>query len=137
MNKIQMDALWEAANKALVNAHRQIELIPEDKLEYRPTPEVRSIGELAVHMHQYLTEFTEAVVSGEHVAVDEPKFATKADLLRWSQEQVRKGNENYHKITDAHLSRTVEAWGEKMKGWELLSFIPTEVLHHRGQLKTY
>ncbi len=137
MNKAQLEGQWGFMNMVLGNARRQIELLPEDKLDFRPTPEIRSAGELAVHMHQYLTELTETVINGKHVMGEEPKFKSKADLLNWMGEQVKKGNENFAKITDAQLTQTIEAWGMSFPGWQLVSFVPTEVLHHRGQFTTY
>jgi uncharacterized damage-inducible protein DinB len=137
MNKAQLEGQWGFMNMVLGNARRQIELLPEDKLSFRPVPEIRSAGELATHMHIYLTELTETVLQGKHINRDEPKFATKGELLKWMGEQVKKGNENFSKITDAQLSPDIEAWGEKFPAWQLVSWIPTELLHHRGQFMTY
>ena len=137
MNKAQIEGQWGFARLVYGNARRQIERIPDDQLGFRPTADIRTIGELAVHMHQYLTELTEAVLTGQHVAADEPKFATKAALLNWADAQVAKGFENLGKITEAQLSQVIDAWGTKFPGWQLLSFVPTEVVHHRGQLMTY
>ena len=124
-------------NLVLGNARRQIELMPEDKLDFRPVPEIRSAGELAAHMHVYLTELTETVLQGKHADAKEPVFAGKPELLNWMSQQVKKGNENFVRITDAQLGQSIEAWGEKYPGWQLLSWIPTEVIHHRAQFMTY
>ena len=137
MNKMQLEGQWGFMNMVLGNARRQIELMPEDKLDFRPTPEVRSAGELAAHMHIYLTELTETALQGKHIDNKEPKFTSKAELLKWMSEQVKKGNENFAKITDAHLGQTIEAWGQPFPAWQLVAFCPTEAVHHRGQFTTY
>jgi uncharacterized damage-inducible protein DinB len=137
MNKVQIEGQWGFMNKVLGNARRQVELMPEDKLDFRPTPAIRSAGELVAHMHIYLTELTETVLQGKHINRDEPKFKSKAELLDWMNQQVEKGNQNFAKITDAQLGVIIEAWGDKFPAWMLVSWVPTEVIHHRGQFTIY
>jgi uncharacterized damage-inducible protein DinB len=88
-------------------------------------------------MHIYLTELTETVLQGKHIDNKEPKFQSKPELLKWMGEQIKKGNENFAKITDAQMAQTIEAWGQPFQAWQLLGLIPTEVIHHRGQMTTY
>ena len=121
----------------LGNARKQVELIPEDKLDFRPVPPVRTASELCVHMFTYLTEATETVLAGKHTQREEAKFAKKADLLKWIDGQIEKGYANLAKITDAQLAAKIEAWGQAFEGWKLVGFVFDEVLHHRGQLTVY
>ena len=119
------------------NARRQIEKIPENRLDFRPVEEIRSVAELVVHMHQYLTDATESILAGKHVEGEEPKIRDKATLLKWTEGQVTKGYGNLRKVTEAQLQQVITAWGEEFPGWQLLNMVPTEAIHHRGQLSVY
>ena len=121
----------------LSNVRKQLELIPEDRLNFRPMPEIRSLGELAVHMHSYLCEGPESVIAGKHVPTEEPVFTSKAELLKWTDRQVKTAYELFAQLTDKQISQTIEAYGEKFPAAKMLSFTMDEVLHHRGQLTVY
>ena len=132
-----LEPQWGYLRMLFKNARKQIELIPEDKLSFRPTPEVRSVGELCVHMHQYLTEAPQSVAAGKHAAGEEPKFEKKADLLKWIDSQTVTGFSTFDKLTDAQIGQTINAWGMDFPGWQLLGFVNDEIVHHRGQLTVY
>jgi uncharacterized damage-inducible protein DinB len=137
MNKQMIEGQWAYLRMILNNARKQVELIPEDKLNFRPVPEVRTAGELCVHLFMYLTESTETVLAGKHTQHEEPKFAKKSDLLKWIDGQIEKGYANLAKITDAQLAAKIDAWGTPFEGWKMVSFVMDEALHHRGQLTVY
>lgn len=137
MNKQMIEAQWGYMRMVLGNARKQVELIPDGKLDFRPTPEVRSVGELCVHMFTYLVESTRIVLAGKQLESTEPKFTKKADLLKWIDGQIEEGYANLAKITDAQVAAVIEAWGMPFEGWKMLGFVFDEVLHHRGQLTVY
>lgn len=137
MNKKMIEGQWGYLRMILGNARKQVELIPENKWDFRPTPEVRSVGELVVHMFTYLTESTETVLAGKHEQRDEKKLTGKAEALKWIDSQIETGYANLAKITDAQLAATIEAWGMPFEGWKMVGFVFDEVLHHRGQLTVY
>ncbi|MDD5088248.1 MAG: DinB family protein [bacterium] len=137
MNKQMIEAQWGYLRMVLGNARKQVELIPEDKLNFRPVPPVRTASELCVHMFTYLTESTETVLTGKNTQRDEMKFSKKADLLKWIDGQIEKGYANLAKITDAQLAAKIDAWGQPFEGWKMVGFVFDEVLHHRGQLTVY
>ncbi|RPH92403.1 hypothetical protein EHM69_12850 [candidate division KSB1 bacterium] len=137
MNKQALEPMWAYLHKILGNARRQVELIPEDKFGFKPTPDVRSIGELCIHLFTYVTESTETVLKGKHEQKEEYKFTNKADLLKWMDGRVEQGYANFAKITDAQLAATINAWGMDFPAWQMVSFVFDEVLHHRGQLTVY
>ena len=137
MNKQMIEGQWAYLRNVLGNARKQVELIPEDKLDFRPVPEVRTVAELCVHLFMYLTESTETVLAGKHTQREEPKFAKKADLMRWIDGQIENGYANLARITDAQLAAKITAWGESFDAWKMVSFVFDEVLHHRGQLTVY
>ncbi len=139
MNKADLEAYWGYLRMIFKNARKQVELIPADKLDFRPTPEVRSVGELCVHMHQYVVLAPQMVMEGKQDPSKdvEPKFTDKAELLKWMDAQVETGFATFHKLNDAQIAAVINAWGMDFPGWQLLSFVGDEIIHHRGQLTVY
>ena len=137
MKKAELQEQWNYLKLILGNVRQQVALIPESKLGFKPTPDVRSLSELAVHMHMFLTDSTSSVLSGAHVQGAEPAFVKKADLLTWIDQQVDTAYTNFGKITDAQIAAKIVAWGETFACDKMLSFVFDEVVHHRGQLTVY
>jgi uncharacterized damage-inducible protein DinB len=123
--------------RILNNARKQIELIPEDTLSFRPTPEVRTLGELCVHLHGFLTVAPKTVAAGKHVHEPAHVFTKKADLLAWIDAQVKEAFAILPTLTDEQLAATIETWGMTFTGAQILGGVLIEVLHHRGQLTVY
>ena len=110
---------------------------PEDKLDFRPVPEVRSAQEILGHMYAFLLEGALTVKEGRHQKQTEPKLGSKAEVLAFMNQQVQRFYETWDEITDADLLRVVEAYGTKFPAWEFLGFVYDEHWHHRGQLTVY
>jgi uncharacterized damage-inducible protein DinB len=137
MTKAMLQPQWDYLRMLLKNVRKQVELVPEGKLDFRPTAEVRTLGELCVHLHEYLTEAPDSVAAGKHVEHEVPKFTSKAELLKWIDAQVEKGFATFAGLSDQQIAGTIKAWGEDFPAWKMLSFVHDEVLHHRGQLTVY
>jgi uncharacterized damage-inducible protein DinB len=137
MNKAQMQPMWDHLKDLLINVRKQMDLIPPGKIGYKPTPDVRAISDLCVHLHEYLTEIPDMVKTGKQVAMTVPTFTDKQKLLDWCDNQVKQGFATFAALTDAQLAANISAFGSTYPGWLLLTFINEEVLHHRGQLTVY
>ena len=137
MTKADMQPQWDYLKLLLGNVRKQIDLVPAGKITFQPTPEVRTIGELCLHLHEYLTELTDAVKAGKHTPMILPAITDKQKLLDWCDNQVKQGFATFSALTDVQLAANITAWGEAFPGWKLLGFINDEVIHHRGQLTIY
>lgn len=137
MNKQTLERQWKYFHMVLSVSRRLVEQIPDDKLDFRPAPEVRSASELVVHAFTYLTESVETVTAGKQIDRSEPHFDNKSDLLEWIDQQTTGAFAGFEKLTDAQLAAKIVAWGEPFHGWQLLDFAYQEHLHHRGQLTVY
>jgi uncharacterized damage-inducible protein DinB len=137
MNKAQLQEQWNYLGKVLGNIRKQVELIPEERLGFKPTAETRSICELCVHIHEFLVEGPQTVVTGKQVDIPTPAFSKKADLLRWVDQQVTDGFAAFAKTTDSQIANTITAYGSTFSGSKILSLVYDEVIHHRGQLTVY
>jgi uncharacterized damage-inducible protein DinB len=137
MNKAAISAEWNYFRMVLGVTRKLVDQIPEDKLDFRPTPEVRSAKELAAHVYNFLTEAVDTVEAGKHIESKERDFATKAELLSWMDAQVSKAFAKFDKLTDPQLAARIETWGQTFHGWQILDFTYQEAMHHRGQLTVY
>ncbi|HEY3293935.1 MAG TPA: DinB family protein [bacterium] len=137
MNKQTLDREWKYFYMVLGVSRKLVDQIPEDKMDFRPTPEVRSAMELITHAFNFLAESVETVTAGRHIDHKEPTFDSKAALMTWMDVQVAEAFAGFAKLTDKQLEAKIEAWGETFSGWQMLDFAYQEHLHHRGQLTVY
>ncbi|MBU0509953.1 DinB family protein [bacterium] len=137
MTKSQMKEQWAQFRKMLEATRRIVDQFPEDKLDFRPTPLVRSVAELVTHNYHFLSEAVNSVLAGRHVPTVEPRISNKAMLMKWVDLQVAAADEGIHRITDAQLVSRIRILGEDLAGWQLLDMVYQEHLHHRGQLTLY
>src|SRR5512135_2458193 len=118
MNKQMLSGQWEFFRMALNVTRKQVEQIPADKLDFRPTPDVRTASELVVHMYNMLTDAVGTVLEGKPVMGEEPKISDKAKLLKWMDGQVESAFAGFEHITDAQLAAQIESWGQIFNGWQ-------------------
>jgi uncharacterized damage-inducible protein DinB len=137
MNKAAISAQWGYFRMVLGVTRKLVDQIPEDKMDFRPVPEVRTARELAAHMYNFLTEAVNTVAAGKHMPSEEQKFASKAALMAWMDQQVETAFAKFETLTDEQLAAKIEVWGQTFHGWQMLDFTYQEALHHRGQLTVY
>lgn len=137
MTRSQMREQWTQFRKMLDITRRMVDQFPEDKLNFRPTPQVWSVAELVTHNYHLLSEAVSSVLAGRHVPTVEPRFSDKAVLMKWLDLQVATAYEGIHRITEAQLVSRIRILGEYLAGWQLLDMVYQEHLHHRGQLTLY
>jgi uncharacterized damage-inducible protein DinB len=116
---------------------RILDQMPADKMDYKPTPDVRSWSETVQHMygsHEALMKMTR---DGKFVQEDDPKKMTKAELAAFVDEKFASAMKVWGEITDADLNKKVEAWGSTMDAYLFPFFAVDEHWHHRGALTIY
>ena len=85
---------------------------PEDKYGYRPTKEMRSFGELIVHIASG-NVFAAKAGKGEKVKWDElnPKdYQTKSSIVALMQKSISDSTETLNAIPDDHFAQTISPW---------------------------
>jgi uncharacterized damage-inducible protein DinB len=143
MTKQQLTPSWDHLRQVHGMGMRVIEIIPADKIDARPIPNMRTTKELVVHTYaQAVREIAEGMVRGEIRQVDEAPInegiKTHADLVRFAKDQWAAADRAVSQITDAHLSGIVKTpWGFEAPGFVMIGLIHDEYLHHRGQLYAY
>jgi uncharacterized damage-inducible protein DinB len=118
---------------------RAAEKMPEEHYSFRPTPEVRTYGQIVAHIadSQYLMCGAE---KGEKRATPdeiEKTRTTKADLLAALKEAIAYCDASYDSMTDARASEKVSFFGRDRTRLMVLNFNIAHTLEHYGNLATY
>ena len=121
-------------------------VIPEDKLEWRPHPKARSLGELAMHIALIpggVAEFAQPDVAEMPEFPPDPVATSRAQILAIFDESLEKGKDIVGSTDDA---RAMAEW-KVVKGDTTVMAMPrigmwrmillNHNYHHRGQLSAY
>lgn len=125
--------------------------IPEDRYDYRPTPDVRSVGELLAHM-AVNTRWQQAVHTGRLTFIDFEQFRRRTAQAAGEEQALRGKTAIVHALREgcdsftqflAGLGEDVLAervgFPEPVKPssktrFEMLLGVKEHEMHHRGQL---
>ncbi len=137
--------LAELEQEAIIT-NRLLEVIPEDKLSFRPHPKAKSLGELAMHLATTQGQVAEMGQFNEKEAGNFPpdiEATSRAQIIEAFAESMRKAKEIVGATSDTDA---VSEWKLTKNGSTIMS-IPRMALwrsimlnhayHHRGQLSAY
>jgi uncharacterized damage-inducible protein DinB len=114
------------------------ELMPEADYAFKPTPEVRSFGQLIGHVANAQYMFCS---SAKHEAApkkpDAEKLATKAELKKALADAISYCDTIYQATTDATLTQPAELFGNKMMKFNALMINVAHDNEHYGNIVTY
>jgi uncharacterized damage-inducible protein DinB len=125
---------------------RLFDIIPEDKLDWRPHPKAKSLGELAMHiamLQRGVAELGQPDTADISDISSEPEAASRAQILETFAESLEKAKEIVGSTDDA---RAMAEWkitkdGNSLMAMPRIAFWRSILLnhnyHHRGQLSTY
>jgi len=126
---------------------RLLDIIPEDKLDWRPHPKAKSLGELAVHVAVIQGNVAELgdedVRDVSNIPTSEPTAESRSQISQMFSESLAKARKIVGATND---EKAVREWQLKKEGQTVISmprngFWRTVLLnhfyHHRGQLTTY
>jgi len=139
---------WGYARQGFIDEARNI---PAAKWDYRPTPEIRSIRELAVHILEVAMMMTGELTREDtnFRRVSFPKLLkmyagpayrakTRGELLRLLASQLREGQAKFRRAGELHMLQQIERFdgqpGTRL-AW-LLHGVDQE-MYHRGQVTVY
>ena len=110
--------------------------VPEDKYSYRPTPAVRSFGELFAHVAGAQSMFCAMALGETGPGEDAVKAATKTQLV----DALKQSNTNCERAyaqSDAAASASIDVFGEPHSRLYALMMNATHDSEHYGNLVTY
>jgi len=140
------DAILEEIDQEAEITKRLLDIIPEDKLSWRPHPKAKSLGELAMHIVTLQGNVAElgsldSKEAGQFPADSEA--TSRAQILELFAENLKKAKEIVGSTDD---QRAMAEWkltrnGETLWSVPRAGFWRTVLLnhnyHHRGQLSAY
>lgn len=140
------DAILMEMDQEAETTRRLFEIIPEDKLSWRPHPKARSLGQLALHIARIPAGIAELGKPDTAEAPDfppDPEPKSRAEIIEKFAESLKHAKE----IVGATDDERAQAIWTLTKDGKTLMAIPRIGLwrsimmnhnyHHRGQLSTY
>lgn len=117
---------------------KSADAIPESMWSFRPTPEVRTIGQLFAHIADGQYEFCGVPAEGKMVQKDIEKTAkTKAEIVAAVKAAFAYCDDAYGKMTDADAGQLVTFFGRKAAKLGIMDFNIAHTMEHYGNLVTY
>jgi uncharacterized damage-inducible protein DinB len=119
------------------NVLRTAEKVPEDLYSFRPTPEVRTLGQLIAHEADGQYEFC-GTAGAKPVQKDvEKNVKGKTALIAALKESFAYCDAVYAKMTDADAATMVDLFGQKVTKIGVMDFNTAHTNEHYGNLVTY
>jgi len=120
------------------NLIRGAEKMPEENYSFKPTPDVRSFGQLIGHVADAQYMICSAVLGEKNPAPDIEKNKTsKADLGQALKDALAYCDKAYDGLTDAQAAQTVKFFGRDQAKATVLSFNTMHNMEHYGNMVTY
>ncbi|MEO8573093.1 MAG: DinB family protein [Pyrinomonadaceae bacterium] len=140
------DSILMEMDQEAETTRRLFDVIPDDKLSWRPHPKARSLGELAMHIATIpasVAGIAELDFKEAGTFPVDPEATSRAQLLEVFEESLKKGKQIVNSTDDA---RAVAEWKLTKDGTTLFamprigfwrSILLNHNYHHRGQLSAY
>lgn len=151
------DSLLPEFDHEMANTRKLLELIPDDKVNWKPHTKSRTLGQLAMHLgylpvwvNNILTQFEfdlDSSTTGVHAknagGYVRPEFESTEKMIKFFDENVASSRKAIASASDKDM---LVKWALKKSGKTIFSFPRISVLrsfvishsiHHRGQLTVY
>jgi len=120
------------------NIIRSADKMPEDAYGFKPTPEVRSFGQLVGHVADASYTFCSAASGGKNPSTGiEKSKTTKADLAAAVKDAFAYCDKVYASLTDASGAEMVKFFGGERTRLNVLEFNLMHDWEHYGNMVTY
>jgi uncharacterized damage-inducible protein DinB len=117
---------------------RSADKIPENLYAYRPTPEVRTIGQLFGHIADASNHICATAIGGTKAPVSVEKTAkTKPELIAALKREFAGCEAIYSKLTPSSAMQTVEYEGMTLTRVSVMDYEAIHTSEHYGNLVTY
>src|ERR1700756_4874206 len=127
--------LYSFVSNAVIGAAQKM---PEENYSFKPTPEVRSFGQLVGHVADASYMFCSQAAGEANPMKDIEKTKTsKADLVAAVKDAVAYCNKAFDSMTDAKGSQMVKLMNFDMARLTLLSLNTAHTDEHYGNMVTY
>ena len=142
MNLQYIQGLWEEMRLVYGISTRAYHLVPQDKMDSHPIPNMRTPKELIAHMSATLRSVATGTVKGQiedYEALEKDMVAKPYDaFMTWVDESWGIADAAVRGMTEAQAAGMVKnPWTTDFPAFVCIQIIFDEHLHHRGQLYAY
>lgn len=113
-----------------------IAAIPDQKLDYKHDPKVRTALELADHIVASELWFLNSIADGRFDWKEPAPLKSTAEILAKYDKEFKPALERAKKCSGEHLVKITDFFGMKMPTFSFIQFCQDHTVHHRGQLST-
>jgi len=123
---------------------KAIAQLSDSQLDFRPTPETRTVKELIGHIFGSERVTAETLLTGKltqeegnAAEAEALKLKTTAELIAWARDCHQQAKSKIEQATEEQIAGTIDVFYGSFPGWQMVNFAYDEHWHHRGQLYTY
>jgi uncharacterized damage-inducible protein DinB len=140
------DSILAEMDMEAITTKKLFDILPEDKLSWRPHPKARSLGELAMHIARLprgVAELAQQDVAAPPDFPPDPEATSRAEVNQIFAESLKRAKEIVDSTDDAAaMAEWKLVGGDKtIMAMPRIAFWRAILLnhnyHHRGQLSTY
>jgi uncharacterized damage-inducible protein DinB len=126
-------ATWESTRN-LVTAI--VEIMPEDKYDFKPTPTVRTFRDIVIHLvaENYLFF---GRVAGENRGNPAQNLRSRDELIQALRESYDYGAKLWAGLTEERALEMIEVRGQKVQRWSAILAAIQDNMDHYGNLVVY
>ncbi len=139
---------WSDVRQGLIE---ELENIPDDRFDFRPTPETRSVAELAQHILEVALMMTGELARPDtdfrrapwpelldFYAAHVKQATSKRQLIGLLEDSFREAEQKFLEAGELHMLQLIERFdGEQGTRLAWLNHGIAQEMYHRGQIVTY
>jgi uncharacterized damage-inducible protein DinB len=126
-------ATWESTRTLVLGI---VEIMPEDKYDFKPTPSVRTFRDNVIHLvaENYLFF---GRVAGESLGNPAQNLKGRDEVLKALRESYDYGSKVWAGLTEEKALEMIEVRGQKVQRWSAILGAIQDNMNHYGNLVVY
>jgi uncharacterized damage-inducible protein DinB len=126
-------ATWDSTRTLVTGI---VELMPEDKYDFKPTPNTRSFRENVIHLvaENYLFF---GRVTGENLGNPAQNLKSRDELVKALKDSYDYGAKAWAGLTEEKALEMIEVRGQKVQRWSAILGAIQDNMNHYGNLVVY
>jgi uncharacterized damage-inducible protein DinB len=130
---IPVKTTWESTRNLVIGI---VEVMPEDKYDFKPTPNVRTFRDNVIHLvaENYLFF---GRVAGENLGNPAQNLKSRDELIKALRESYDYGAKVWAGLTEERALEMIEVRGQKVQRWSAILGAIQDNMNHYGNLVVY
>src|SRR5215471_5711231 len=126
-------ATWESTRNLVTGI---VEIMPEDKYDFRPTPDVRTFRDQVIHLVGENYVFF-GRVAGENLGNPAQNLKSRDEVIKALRESYDYGAKVWAGLTEAKALEMIEVRDQKVQRWSAILGAIQDNMNHYGNLVVY